>query len=184
MTILARRIAGATAYLGAPANWTPDADGDCGHLAIREHGDARSGKGWVESAWEVTPDDVERLREGRSLIVRIHGWQPPIALYIDPQKPDLLPSDIARKAWSDAEETAFQAGSEEWRQRYSLQAAEYKLARERLLALADETLILRSALEAAKLDIEERADPCGEPYNTICAALEEPARKPIGGSRG
>lgn len=116
MTILARRIAGATAYLGAPAYWTPDSDGDCGHLAIREHGDARAGKGWVESAWEVTPDDIERLREGRSLIVRIHGWQPPIALYIDPQKPDLLPQDIARKAWSDAEETAFQVGVEAMRE--------------------------------------------------------------------
>lgn len=95
MAILTRRIAGATAYLGAPANWTPDSDG-CRHLAIREHGDARHGKGWVESAWEVTPDDIERLREGCSLIVRIRGWQPPIALYIDPRKPDLLPQDIAR----------------------------------------------------------------------------------------
>lgn len=86
MTVLARRIAGATAYLGAPANWQPDKDGDCGHLAIREHGDPRRGSGWVESAWEITPDDLEKLKEGRSLIVRIWGWQPPIALYVDPER--------------------------------------------------------------------------------------------------
>lgn len=88
MTIIARRIAGATHNLGAPQGWDADRDGDCGGLWVREHGDARSGHGWVESAWELTPDDIERLKEGRSLIVRIYGWQPPIALYIDPKKPD------------------------------------------------------------------------------------------------
>lgn len=31
--------------------------------------------------------------------------------------------------------------------------------------------LMVAALLAAKLDIEERADPCGEPYNTICQAL-------------
>lgn len=35
--------------------------------------------------------------------------------------------------------------------------------------------ILRSALEAAKLDIEQRSAPRGELYNTICAALEADA---------
>ena len=85
MAILPRRIADATAYLCAPADWTPDTDGYWGPLAIREQGDANSGAGWVESAWEVTPDDIERLHEGCSLIVRIRGWQPPIALYVAQQ---------------------------------------------------------------------------------------------------
>lgn len=88
MTIIARRIAGATANLGAPPGWDPKRDGDCGMLWIREHGNPRAGQGFVESAWEITPDDIERLKEGRSLIVRIYGWQPAIALYVDPVMPE------------------------------------------------------------------------------------------------
>lgn len=93
MTILARRIRGATAYLGAPANWNKATSGDCGHLAIREHGNPRAGDGFVESAWEITPDDIEKLREGASLIVRIYGWQPPIALYVDPDESENVNRD-------------------------------------------------------------------------------------------
>ena len=89
MTIIARRIAGATANLGAPPNWDRERDGDCGQLWVREVGNARSGQGYVESAWEITPDDVERLKEGRSLIIRIFGWQPPIAIYVDPKSSDV-----------------------------------------------------------------------------------------------
>ena len=88
MTIITRRIAGATAWLGAPANWKLEEDGDCGYLAVREHGNPRRGKGWCESAWEITPDDLERLQKGSSLILRVYGWQPPVALYVDPAKAD------------------------------------------------------------------------------------------------
>lgn len=87
MTVIARRIRGATTNLGAPANWDIRRGGYCGQLWIREHGSPRSGDGFVESAWEITLDDIERLKEGRSLIVRIFGWQPPIAIYIDPKRP-------------------------------------------------------------------------------------------------
>lgn len=80
MTVISRRIAGATHNLGAPPNWDRERDGNCGQLWIRQQDD------YVESAWEITPDDIERLKQGRSLIVRIYGWQPPIAIYVDPKE--------------------------------------------------------------------------------------------------
>src|ERR1017187_5188741 len=81
--MIPRRISGAKHWLGAPAGWKPDADGDCGHLAIRIHGDPRRGDGWVESAWEPTPAELEQLNAGGSIILRIIGWQPPVAVYVE-----------------------------------------------------------------------------------------------------
>lgn len=41
----------------------------------------------------------------------------------------------------------------------------------KIRSLLEEAETMKAALLAAKLDIEERSDPCGEPYNTICRAL-------------
>lgn len=81
--MIPRRILNAVHWLGAPLGWKPDSDGDCGHLAIRTSGDPRHGNGWCESAWEPTPAELAQLNAGGSIILRVVGWQPPVALYVE-----------------------------------------------------------------------------------------------------
>lgn len=83
--MIPRRIAGANHWLGAPKGWKPEADGNCGHLAIRTcAGDPRhDGRAYCESAWEPTPKELEQLNAGGSIILRIIGWQSPVALYVE-----------------------------------------------------------------------------------------------------
>lgn len=81
--MIPRRIMGASHWLGAPADWKPGEDGDCGHLAIRTHGNPRFGHGYCESAWEPSPKELEHLNAGGSVILRVMGWQPPVALYVE-----------------------------------------------------------------------------------------------------
>jgi hypothetical protein len=81
--VIPKRISGASHYLGAPPNWKPDENGPCGHLAIRTEGDPRQGRGWCESAWEPTPEELAALNAGGSVVLRVMGWQPPVALYVD-----------------------------------------------------------------------------------------------------
>lgn len=49
------RIEGATRYLGKPANWVPEQDGECAHLAIRD--EEQNGLPVMLSAWTPTPRD-------------------------------------------------------------------------------------------------------------------------------
>jgi hypothetical protein len=76
------RIAGATRYLGAPLEWKDDGrDKSCGYLAIR---DERSSIGeQMTSAWELEPDEVDRLAKGAPLYLTICGvGHPPVALKV------------------------------------------------------------------------------------------------------
>ena len=81
--MIAKRISGTTHYLGSPKGWHPDKDGKCGHLAIRTQGEPQRGDGWCESAWEPTPSELAALNAGGSIILRVVGWQPPVALYVE-----------------------------------------------------------------------------------------------------
>lgn len=81
--MITRRIRGANRWLGAPAGWDPQKDGDCGHLAIRTQGDPQRGNGYCESAWEPTPAELALLNQGGSVVLRVMGWQPPVALYVE-----------------------------------------------------------------------------------------------------
>ena len=83
-----KHIRGATAYPGAPADWNPERDGPCGALPIREIGNPRGGQGYVESAWRPTPAEMELLKAGRPIILRIVGWQVPVALYVSDEELD------------------------------------------------------------------------------------------------
>jgi hypothetical protein len=85
------KIKGATAVLGAPAGWDHERDGECGALAIREIGNPRHGSGFVESAWEPTEVERAQIAAGHHVILRIYGWQPPVAVYVDPQEPESQP---------------------------------------------------------------------------------------------
>ena len=83
-----KHIRGATAYPGAPANWDADRDGPCGALPIREIGDARAGRGFVESAWRPTLEEMTLLNAGRPVVLRVYGWQPPVAVYVSDEDLD------------------------------------------------------------------------------------------------
>jgi hypothetical protein len=74
------RILGATNYLGAPPGWEPAEDGACAPLAVRHVGNI------YESAWEPTPDELAALNAGGSVVLRVVGSQPPVALYVEPSK--------------------------------------------------------------------------------------------------
>lgn len=88
--MLKKVIAGWNAAPGAPANWNPSRDGDCGALPIRYWPrDAKlDGSGprmkWCESAWEPTPRELEMLQGGGQVVLRVWGWQVPVALYVEP----------------------------------------------------------------------------------------------------
>ena len=87
--MITRVIHGWNAAPGAPKDWDPARDGECGALAIRvfppkalQEPSVRVQ--YVESAWEPTPQELEWLNQGGSLILRIVGWQVPCAMYVEP----------------------------------------------------------------------------------------------------
>jgi len=88
--MLKKVISGWCAAPGAPNGWDPKRDGDCGALPIRVYPyDAfRGGVNvkkieWCESAWEPTPRELEALNAGGQVVLRVHGWQVPVALYVE-----------------------------------------------------------------------------------------------------
>lgn len=76
--MIPRRILGATHNLGAPTGWDPERDGFCGVLPIR------AAEGCCLSAWEPTPDELEILNAGGSVILQVRGGQPPVMLWAEP----------------------------------------------------------------------------------------------------
>lgn len=84
--MIKRAIEGWNAAPGAPENWDPARDGDCGALPIRV---SRANDGTIrhcDSAWEPTPQELEMLNVGGSVILRVAGWQCPVALWAEPPK--------------------------------------------------------------------------------------------------
>ncbi len=76
------RITGATRNLGAPADWTPERDGHCGHLPIRDEPHS-PGVNQMISAWLPTPDELARLAAGAPIYLVILGvTHPPVALTV------------------------------------------------------------------------------------------------------
>lgn len=82
--MLTKRIAGANAYPGAPKGWNPEKDGSCGHLAVRMFQREDQTVAYCESAWEPTPKELEMLNAGGQIVLRVVGWQVPVALYVEP----------------------------------------------------------------------------------------------------
>jgi hypothetical protein len=81
--MMAKHIAGAVANPGAPEGWKPE-DGTCGHLPIRIFARNDGTIMWCESAWEPTPQEIEWLARGGQIVLRVIGWQVPVALYVEP----------------------------------------------------------------------------------------------------
>lgn len=83
--MIPKRIARATRQLGPP----PGAEGEVSRLWIRigREGD-ENGPICCESSWEPTPEKLEQLQQGGSVILRVMGGQPPVALYVEPAEPE------------------------------------------------------------------------------------------------
>ncbi len=88
--MLKKAIEGWNAAPGAPPGWDPARDGECGALPIRVHPakalkDSTVRVQQCESAWEPTPRELDMLNQGGQIVLRVIGWQPPVALYVEPR---------------------------------------------------------------------------------------------------
>jgi len=72
--MLIKRIIGANVTYKAP---------NCFDLPVRRT-IFEDGTMLCESAWEITPDEIETLKNGGSLVLAIYGGQPPVALAVTP----------------------------------------------------------------------------------------------------
>ncbi len=81
--MLKKAILGWNAAPGAPKDWNPERDGDCGALPIRVTFHPDGTVNYCESAWEPTPRELEHLMAGGQLVLRVVGWQVPVALYVE-----------------------------------------------------------------------------------------------------
>jgi len=95
--MIKKAILGWNAAPGAPKGWDPALHGECGALPIRAFPPRaiEPGSGiplqYVESAWEPTPQELEWLNRGGQLVLRVMGWQPPVALYCEPPREEERP---------------------------------------------------------------------------------------------
>lgn len=75
--MIAKRIEGATHNLGAPEGM----EGQVRPLWVKfQREDDQTIV--VESAWEPTPRELELLNAGHSVVLRVVGGMPPVALYV------------------------------------------------------------------------------------------------------
>jgi hypothetical protein len=75
------RVEGCTRALGAPQGWNPETDGYCGMLPIRD--ELRDAMPIMTSAWEPTPAELEALRAGAKVLLRVVGTaHPPVMVYV------------------------------------------------------------------------------------------------------
>lgn len=82
--MLIRRIKNFTNVFKAPRDWDAEQAGRCGDLAVRIVEVPGAGHA-CESAWEPTPAELAALNAGGSVILRVFGGQPPVAVYVDTQ---------------------------------------------------------------------------------------------------
>lgn len=79
--MIAASIEGRTRYLGKPHDWIPDERGPCGSLAIRD--EITTAGLSMASAWEPTPEEIERISKGAKVILWVIGSiHPPVALSV------------------------------------------------------------------------------------------------------
>lgn len=83
--MLPRRIKNANVVMTAPDDWDESKHGKCVDIAARATISLGAG-GYVETAWEPTPDELACLMNGGSVVLRIFGRMPPVAVYVEPQE--------------------------------------------------------------------------------------------------
>jgi hypothetical protein len=79
-------IRGFTRILGKPASWDPKTHGECGALAILDHQHEATPGNFMPSmisAWDITPDEMVRLRQGAPIYLRVAGEaHPPVCIWV------------------------------------------------------------------------------------------------------
>ena len=75
--MIPRRILNATHVLGAPSEWDAEKNGKCHKLAVRVKDKI------FESAWEPTPEEIEAIVRGASVVLSVYGGQPPVRISVE-----------------------------------------------------------------------------------------------------
>jgi hypothetical protein len=86
-------VAGSNARLKPPKDWNEEKFGCCADLHVRQVVE-ESGLFYHETAWEFTDSDIEALRAGGRLILRVAGFQPPVSLRVEPPTADDTQLDL------------------------------------------------------------------------------------------
>lgn len=71
------RIEGFTRELGKPVNWDNEKDGHCASLPIRDL-QFEDGSQYMVSAWEPTPEELNKIIQGESIKLWIQGINHPV----------------------------------------------------------------------------------------------------------
>lgn len=80
--MLVGRIQGFTRDLGRPEGWDEARDGLCGSLPIKDE-PYEGGLNQMISAWEPTPEELERLALGAPVLLRVVGVvHPPVMMTV------------------------------------------------------------------------------------------------------
>ena len=84
--MIPRKITGANINLKPPPDWDESRNGKCATLWVRAAGPQESGIGVVtfESAWEPLLHELEILKAGGSVVIRVCGGQPAMSVQVEP----------------------------------------------------------------------------------------------------
>ncbi len=79
--MIAVKIKGANKAYGAPAEWNPAKDGDCGVLQVRVENRGRHPV--MLSCWKPSSAELEALQRGGSVVLGVVGDEhPPVLLMV------------------------------------------------------------------------------------------------------
>jgi hypothetical protein len=67
-----------TRAIGAPRDWDQELDGSCGALMVRDEVELQSGVNFMETLWMPTPDEIEAIKVGLPIHLRISGYIHPV----------------------------------------------------------------------------------------------------------
>ncbi len=70
------RIEGFTREIGKPRNWDDAVNGECGSLAVRDY--VEGGLPWMQSAWTLSPEELEALQRGAPVYLQVQGQVHPV----------------------------------------------------------------------------------------------------------
>jgi hypothetical protein len=99
--MIAGTIDGWNAAPGAPADWDPARDGECGALPIRVTTHADGTVAYCESAWVPDADDIRNIVAGQPVILHVVGWQVPVCVFVEPPAAvEPQPRNLVDRFWN------------------------------------------------------------------------------------
>lgn len=73
---------GANSMFGAPADWKPAVNGECGSLPVQIYYDGATVP-HMKSCWKPTLAELDALRNGAAVCITIHAFEhPPIGMLV------------------------------------------------------------------------------------------------------